>query len=73
MNKRLENLSEEEIKFICKECDMTGEELEVCDENGLMEIYDIIFDIEMEEDMKDSPKMSKRAIMAANILSVLEE
>lgn len=73
MNDKLKNLGDKEIGLICKEMGISREEVYELDDEGLMEVYDIIFDIELEEDMKDNGRMSERAVLAANILSVLEE
>ena len=73
MNEILNSLGEREIKLICKEMCITKEALFELDEDGLMEVYDVILDVEMEEEMKNPSKMSERAMIAANILSVLGE
>ena len=43
------------------------------DDDGLIEVYDVILDIEMEEEMKSPNKMTERAVHAANILSAIGE
>ena len=73
MNDKLKSLGEREIKLICKEMAITKEALFELDEDGLMEVYDVILDVEMEEEMKSPTKMSEKGMLAANILSVLED
>ena len=73
MNDKLKSLSEEEIKLICKEMAMSREEVFELDEDGLLEVYDVFLDIEMEEEMKNPSKMSEKAILTANILSAIGE
>ena len=73
MNEKLKSLGDREIKLICKEMAITKEALFELDEDGLMEVYDVILDVEMEEDMKNPAKMSERGMIAANILSAIGE
>lgn len=73
MSNILSSLGEKEIKLICKEMAMTKEALFELDEDGIMEVYDVILDVEMEEDMKNPSKMSERGMIAANILAVIGE
>lgn len=73
MNEKLKTLSESEIKLICQEMGMSKQDLYELDEDGLMEVYDVILDIEMEEDMKNPNKLSEKGQLAANILSAIGE
>lgn len=73
MNNRLKALSEKEIKLICTEMAISREELYELDDDGLIEVYDVILDIEMEEEMKSPNKMTEKAILASNILSAIGE
>ena len=73
MNEKLKCLGEREIKLICKEMAITKDALFELDEDGLMEVYDVILDVEMEEEMKNPSKMSERGMLAANILAVIDE
>ena len=73
MSNILSSLGEKEIKLICKEMAMTKETLFELDEDGIMEVYDVILDVELEEDMKNPSKMSERGMIAANILAVIGE
>ena len=73
MNEKLKSLGEREIKLICKEMAITKEALFELDDDGLMEVYDVILDVEMEEEMKNPSKMSERGMLAANILAVIDE
>lgn len=73
MNEKLKGLGEKEIKLICKEMCITKEALFKLDDDGLIEVYDVILDVEMEEEMKSPSKMSERAILAANILTAIGE
>lgn len=73
MNEKIKTLGENEIKLICKEMGISKQDLYELDEDGLMEVYDVILDIEMEEDMKNPSKLSEKGQLAANILSVIGE
>ena len=73
MNDKLKSLGEKEIKLICNEMGISKQELYEFDDDGLIEVYDVILDIEMEEEMKNPNKMSEKAILAANILSAIGE
>ena len=73
MNEKLKCLGEREIKLICKEMAITKEALFELDDDGLMEVYDVILDVEMEEEMKNPSKMSEKGMLAANILAVIDE
>lgn len=73
MNEKLKGLGEKEIKLICKEMCITKDELLELDDDGLMEVYDVILDVEMEEEMKNPSKMSEKGMLASNILSVIGE
>ena len=72
MNEKLKGLGDKEIKLICTEMGITKQALLELDEDGLMEVYDVILDIEMEEDMKNPSKLSERGQLAANILSAID-
>ena len=71
MNEKLKSLGEKEIKLICKEMAITKDALFELDEDGLMEVYDVILDVEMEEEMKNPSRMSEKRMLASNILSVI--
>lgn len=73
MNDKLKALDEKEITLICKEMGLSKAEVFELDEDGLIEVYDVIMDIEMEEEMKNPSKMSEKAVLAANILSTIGE
>ena len=73
MNEKLKSLGEREIKLNSKEMAITKEALFELDEDGLMEVYDVILDVEMEEEMKNPSKMSEKGMLAANILAVIDE
>lgn len=73
MNDKLKALGEKEIKLICKEMAIRKEALYEMDDDGLMEVYDVILDVEMEEEMKNPSKMSERGTLASNILSAIGE
>lgn len=71
MNEKLKSLGEREIKLICKEMAITKDALFELDEDGLMEVYDVILDVEMEEEMKNPSRMSEKGMLASNFLSVI--
>ncbi|MBQ2744569.1 MAG: hypothetical protein IJF37_02995 [Lachnospiraceae bacterium] len=73
MNDKIKALGEKEIKLICAEMGMSKDEVLELDDDGLIEVYDVILDIEMEEEMKSPNKMTERAVLAANILSAIGE
>lgn len=73
MNDKLKTLGDKEIKLICSEMGITKQDLFELDEDGLMEVYDVILDVEMEEDMKNPNKLSEKGQLAANILSAIGE
>ncbi len=73
MNEKLQALGDKEIKLICQEMGITKQDLYELDEDGLLEVYDVILDVEMEEDMKNPSKLSERGQLAANILSAIGE
>ena len=73
MNEKVKGLGEKEIMLICKEMGISKEVLYEMDEDGLIEVYDVILDIEMEEEMKSPNKMTEKAVLAANILSAIGE
>ena len=73
MNEKVKSLGEKEIKLICQEMSISKGELLELDEDGLIEVYDVILDIEMEEEMKSPNKMTEKAVIAANILSAIGE
>ncbi len=71
MNDKIKGLGENEIKLICREMGMSRDDLFEMDDDGLIEVYDVILDIEMEEEMKSPNKMTEKAILASNILSAI--
>ena len=73
MNDKIKALGEKVIKLICAEMGMSKDEVFELDDDGLIEVYDVILDIEMEEEMKSPNKMTERAVHAANILSAIGE
>ena len=73
MNEKLKALGENEIKLICKEMAISKQDLYELDEDGLIEVYDVILDIEMEEEMKSPNKLTEKGKLAANILSAIGE
>lgn len=73
MNEKIKALGEKEIKLICSEMGMSKSDIYELDDDGLIEVYDVILDIEMEEEMKSPNKMTEKAVLAANILSAIGE
>ena len=71
MNEKIKALGEKELRLIFKEVGISKDELLELDEEGLMEVYDVIFDIELEEELKNPNKMSERGILASNILTAI--
>ena len=73
MNDKLKSLGENEIKLVCKEMGISRQDLFEMDDDGLIEVYDVFLDIEMEEEMKSPNKMTDKAVLVANILSAIGE
>ncbi|MBQ9614415.1 MAG: hypothetical protein IJV14_17780 [Lachnospiraceae bacterium] len=65
--------TEEDLEFLEKELKKNREELEVLDEDGLLEIQDLLFDIELEGDLSDSKTLPKRCRIASDLISRIEE
>lgn len=65
-------LNDEQIKFICKECNISKDELMQMDEDSLYDIvYDAMCDIEMAEAPSDDTPESDHCIMASDIVTIL--
>lgn len=65
-------LSEEQIKFICVECNISQDELMQLDEDGLYDIvYEKMCDIEIAEVPIDDTPESDRCIIASDIVTIL--
>lgn len=65
--------TEEDLEFLEKELKKNREELEGLDEDGLLEIQDLLFDIELEGDLSDSKTLPKRCRIASDLISRIEE
>ena len=65
--------TEEDLEFLEKELKKSREELEGLDEDGLLEIQDLLFDIELEGDLSDSKTLPKRCRIASDLISRIEE
>lgn len=65
--------TEEDLVFLEKELKKNREELEGLDEDGLLEIQDLLFDIELEGDLSDSKTLPKRCRIASDLISRIEE
>ena len=65
--------TEEDLEFLEKELKKNREELEGLDEDGLLEIQDLLFDIELEGDLSYSKTLPKRCRIASDLISRIEE
>lgn len=65
-------LDDEQIKFICNECNITKDELMQMDEDKLYDVvYDAMCDIEIAEAPSDDTPESDHCIMASDIVTIL--
>jgi len=65
-------LDDEQIKFICNECNITKDELMQMNEDKLYDVvYDAMCDIEMAEAPSDDTPESDHCIMASDIVTML--
>lgn len=72
MKEALKKLSEEQLKFICNECNLSKSKLFILDEDALYDqVYDVMCDIELEEIPADNTQESKRCIIASSIVTEL--
>lgn len=73
MKQALDQLTAEQIDFICAECQISKEELLALDEDELYDrVYDVMCDIEMAEiPDSDEEEESKHCKMASSIVTEL--
>ena len=73
LKKASKKLTPEQIAFIAKEFNTTAEEIQSWDEDKWDEIYDALFDIEVDEVMAlgDNEPETERCIMASDIVTDL--
>ena len=72
MREVLKDLTGEQIKFICKECGITEEELYAMDDDTLYDqVYDVMCDIECAETPSSNEPLSEHCQMAADLVSIL--
>ena len=72
MREVLKDLTGEQIKFICKECGITEEELYAMDYDTLYDqVYDVMCDIECAETPSSNEPLSEHCQMAADLVSIL--
>lgn len=72
MSEALKDLTKEQIDFICKECNLTEEQLLAMDEDTLYdEVYDVMCDIECAETPSGNEEMSEHCSMAAELVTIL--
>lgn len=65
-------LTEEQIEFICKECDISQDDLMQLDEDSLYDVvYEKMCDIEIAEVPADGAPISDHCIMASDIVTLL--
>lgn len=72
MREVLKDLTGEQIEFICKECNITEDELRAMDEDMLYEqVYDVMCDIECAETPASNEPLSKHCEMASELVTIL--
>lgn len=74
MKDALNELEPFQIAFICKECEISEEELFSLDDEQLYDrVYDVMCDIEMEESPDNDEPENERCETASGIVSLLGE
>lgn len=72
MVEAVKELSEEQIKFVCKECNITQDKLLQMDEDDLYNVvYETMCNIEIADVPADDTPISDHCIMAADIVTIL--
>lgn len=72
MTEVLNELSKEQIEFICKECGVTEEQLFAMDEDTLYDsVYDVMCDIECAETPDGNEPLSEHCAMASELVTIL--
>lgn len=72
MKEVLNDLTTEQIEFICKECGITEEELLAMDDDMLYDrVYDVMCDIECAETTSSDEPLTEHCQMAADLVTVL--
>lgn len=72
MNEALKSLEQEYIDFICKECNITEDELFALSEDDLYDkVYDVMCDIEIAETPSSDEPLTDRCKLAEHIVTEL--
>lgn len=72
MKEVLKDLTKKQIKFICKECNITKEELFAMDDDTLYDkVYDVMCDIEIAETPSSDDPLTEHCKMASDLVTVL--
>lgn len=68
----LKDLTKEQVKFICEECEVTEDELFDMDEDTLYDkVYDVMCDIECSETPSSNEPLSEHCAMASELVTLL--
>lgn len=72
MDDLLKELNDKQIKFICKECSVSAEDVENADYDEAYEFYETMCDIEVEETVEaGDDELSARGKMAEDIVTLI--
>lgn len=72
MKEVLNDLSRDQIEFICAECKITEDELFAMDDDALYDnVYDVMCDIECAETPSSNEPLSDHCQMAADLVTIL--
>lgn len=72
MDKLLNGLDDEQIKFICKECSVSADDIKSASESEAYSFYETMCDIEVEETIKAGDgELSDRGKFAEEIVTLI--
>lgn len=72
MKEVLQSLTEEQIEFICKECNIAKDKLFDMDDDALYDkVYDVMCDIEIAETPSSDEPLTERCQMASDLVTIL--
>lgn len=72
MKEVLKDLTKKQVDFICKECNVTEDELFEMDDDALYDkVYDVMCDIECAETPSSDESLSEHCEMASELVTIL--
>lgn len=72
MKEVLKDLTKKQVDFICKECNITEDELFEMDDDALYDkVYDVMCDIECAETPSSDEPLSEHCEMASELVTIL--